>query len=70
MKSAVTFVGPHLHPGGWRQRGTTVLMPALVAPSISCTRRPRAGSDDNAASSVPFLILLKILTFWGCSTSA
>jgi hypothetical protein len=42
MKAAVVFGGPHRHPGGWRQGGTTVLMLALVAPSIFCTRRPRA----------------------------
>jgi hypothetical protein len=41
MKSALAFAGPHRHPGGWSQGGTTVLRPALVAPSISYTRRPR-----------------------------
>ena len=41
MKSALVFAGPH-RPWGWSQCGTTVLMPALVAPSVSYTRRPRA----------------------------
>jgi hypothetical protein len=41
MLSALVFAGPHRPPGGWRQGGTAVLMPPLVAPSVSYTRRPR-----------------------------
>ena len=38
MKSALVFAGPHRPPGGWSQGGTTVLMPTLVAPSVSYSR--------------------------------
>jgi len=42
MKSALVLAGPHRHPRGCGQYGTTVLMPALVAPSVSYPLRPRA----------------------------